>query len=71
MDDTTPPPDVSSNKLQKSDWFFIWGMAAVNVLSILCMVGNFIKPGSIPAEPIWAVGAVVGVHKVSSDKFNV
>ncbi len=62
-----PEPD---NAMGKADWFFVVGLALTFCMGIACMAMNFIKPGSTPAEPIWALGGIVLGHKYSSDKFG-
>lgn len=70
--DPTPTPisPDDGNKMYKADWFFVVGLALTFVMGITCMVMNFVKPGSTPAEPIWGLAGVVLGHKVSSDKFG-
>lgn len=66
-----PPAEESesSPQLVKADWFFIWGLALTFILAVGCGLANFIKPGSVPCEIVWAFGAVVLGHKISADKF--
>lgn len=72
IDETSlvPIPPDDGNKMAKADWFFVVGLALTFVMGVGCMIMNFIKPGSTPAEPIWALAGVVIGHKVSSDKFG-
>lgn len=69
-DETTPTIPTDDDKMFKADWFFVVGLAATFVMGLACMIMNFIKPGSTPAEPIWGLAGVVLGHKVSSDKFG-
>lgn len=65
-----PPIDPTYDIMVKADWFFVAGLALTFALGLACMIMNFVKPGSTPAEPIWALAGVVIGHKVSSDKFG-
>jgi hypothetical protein len=76
MDETSTPVDTPKtvddtyDVMVKADWFFVAGLVLTFVLGAACMVMNFVKPGSTPAEPIWGLACVVLGHKVSSDKFG-
>lgn len=62
-----PAPDVQPIPPDNGNRVFYIGAGLTFLLSVGCMTANFIKPGSVPSEPIWAFGSVILGHKVSCD----